>query len=229
MASARRKLRATQILVVVLVAYSGLYASRNLPVSSMLLTMIMAPVLSEVLASASENAEIASWIRVGLSRLRGFSARMQNLELHLQGHLWLILAFVLGLWACMHGGRLGTTQLINAYFDEKRFPVEAAEVIAQRHIDDPIFCPDQWGGYLIYRLYPQAKVLVDDRHDLYGDQFFKEYLRVVFVQPGWNKVLDERQVKWILVPRDSSLGTILEQTPSWKLIHQDETAMLFHR
>ena len=62
-----------------------------------------------------------------------------------------MLAFVLGLWACMHGGRVGSVQLINAYFDDKRFPVDGAEVIAQRDIREPIFCPDLWGGYLIYR------------------------------------------------------------------------------
>jgi hypothetical protein len=129
----------------------------------------------------------------------------------------------------MHGGRIGSTQLMNAYFDDKKFPVEAAEVIAQRNIREPIFCPDLWGGYLIYRLYPQAEVFVDDRHDLYGDQFFKDYLKVIFVQPDWSKILDERHVNWVLMEKNSSLGTILEQTPQWKLIHQDRTAVLFHR
>jgi hypothetical protein len=154
---------------------------------------------------------------------------MEKLELHFQGHLWLVLASVLGLWTCMHGGRLGSAQLINAYFDDKRFPVEAAEVIAQSEIREPIFCPDLWGGYLIYRLYPQTKVLVDDRHDLYGDQFFKDYLKAVFVQADWSKVLDGRHVNWVLVEKNSSLGTMLGLTSGWKLIHEDGTAVLFHR
>jgi hypothetical protein len=140
-----------------------------------------------------------------------------------------VLAFVLGLWACTHGGRVGSVQLINAYFDDKRFPVEAAEVIAERNIREPIFCPDLWGGYLIYRLYPQTKVLVDDRHDLYGDQFFEDYLKVILVQPEWSKVLDEKHVNWVLVQKNSSLGTILGLTSGWKLIHEDGTAVLFHR
>jgi hypothetical protein len=229
LASARRKPEPTQLLVILVAAFSGLYASRNLPASSMLLTLMIAPLLSETVEKASENAEIAGWLRALLSRLHRFGVRMQSLELRFQGHLWLVLAFIIGLWACMHGGRLGSTQLINAYFDDKRFPVEAAEVIAKRGIREPIFCPDQWGGYLIYRLYPQTKVLVDDRHDLYGDQFFKDYLKVVFVQPEWEKVLDERHVDWVLVQKNSSLGTILGQTSGWKLIHGDETAVLFQR
>jgi hypothetical protein len=229
LASARRKPGPTHLLVILLAAYSGLYASRNLPVSSMLLTLMVAPMLSETVARASENTEMAPWLRGLLSRVNNFGNRMEKLELRFQGHLWIVLAFVFGLWACTHGGRVGSVQLINAYFDDKRFPVEAAEVIAERNIREPILCPDLWGGYLIYRLYPQTKVLVDDRHDLYGDQFFEDYLKVVFVQPQWSNVLDEKNVNWVLVQKDSSLGTILGLTSGWKLIHEDGTAVLFHR
>jgi uncharacterized MAPEG superfamily protein len=215
--------------VILLAAYSGLYASRNLPTSSMLLTLLIAPLLSQTVAKAGENAEVAAWLRALFSRLHGFGIRMEKMEARFQGHFWLVIVFVLGLWACLHGGKVGSAQFLNAYFDDKRFPVEAAQVIADRNIHEPVFCPDQWGGYLIYRLYPQTKVLVDDRHDLYGDQFFKGYLKVIFVQPGWNKVLDEEHVNWILVQKDSSLATILEQTPDWKLFHEDGTAVLFQR
>jgi hypothetical protein len=229
LASARRPHQPARLLAILLAAYSGLYAARNLPVSSLLITLVIAPLLSETIAKARENAAIAPWLRALLSRMQSFSTRMEKLEMHFQGHFWLVLVFVLGLWACLHGGRLGSVQILNAYFDDKRFPVEAAEVIAQRDIREPIFCPDLWGGYLIYRLYPQTKVLVDDRHDLYGDQFFEDYLKVVFVQPDWSKVLDERHVNWVLVEKNSSLGTMLELTPGWKLIHGDGTAVLFHR
>jgi hypothetical protein len=229
LASARRKPGPAHLLVILLAAYSGLYAARNLPVSSMLLTLMVAPMLSETVARASDNTAMAPWLRGLLSRVNNFGTRMEKLELHFQDHLWIVFAFVLGLWACMHGGRLGSVQLMNAYFDDKRFPVEAAEVIARRDIREPIFCPDLWGGYLIYRLYPQTKVLVDDRHDLYGDQFFEDYLKVVFVQPEWSKVLDEKHGNWVLVQKNSSLGTILGLTSGWKLIHEDGTAVLFHR
>jgi hypothetical protein len=229
LASARRKPAPAQLLVILLAAYSGLYAARNLPVSSILLTLAIAPLLSDAVATAGENPAVAPWLRGLFARLHGFGMRMEVLESRLRGHLWLVLVFSLGLWACAHGGRIGSTQWINAYFDEKRFPVEAAEVIVDQNIPGPIFCPDQWGGYLIYRLYPKTKVMVDDRHDLYGDQFFKDYLKAVFVQPDWEKALDEKHVNWILVQKNSSLGTILGQTAGWKLIHEDGTAVLFHR
>jgi hypothetical protein len=229
LASVRRKVPPSHLLVILLAAYSGLYASRNLPVASMLLTLMVAPMLSETVAKGAENSEIASWLRALFSWLHGFSMRMEKLELHLEGHVWMVLVFAVGLWACMRGGRIGSEQLFNAYFDDKQFPVEAAAVIAERNIREPIFCPDQWGGYLIYRLYPQTKVLVDDRHDLYGSHFFEDYEKIMFVQTGWNKLLDEKNVNWLLLQKNSALGTILGQTPGWKLIHGDGTAVLFQR
>ena len=37
-----------------------------------------------------------------------------------------------------------------------------------------IFTHDQWGDYLIYRLYPQTKVFMDGRSDFYGTGLRKE-------------------------------------------------------
>ena len=55
LASARRKPGPTHLLVILLAAYSGLYAARNLPVSSMLLTLMIAPVLSETVATGKRE------------------------------------------------------------------------------------------------------------------------------------------------------------------------------
>jgi len=229
MATARRRPSIVHVLVILFAAYSGLYATRNLPTSSLLITLIIAPVLTESVAATANSESVSGWLRGFCSHFHAFGERVGNLEVRLQGHLWLILVFVLGFWACAHGGRIGSTQFINAYFDGKRFPVEAAEVIAQRGIHEPVFSLDYWGGYLIYRLYPQTKVVVDDRHDFYGDEFFKDYLRAVLVLPGWDNVLDKFHADWVLVPVESPLANILRLTPGWESVHEDQTAALFHR
>jgi hypothetical protein len=226
LASARARPRPTHLLVIIFAAYSGLYASRNLPTSSMLLTLIVGPVLSQTMA---ENVGLPPGMQRLFSRLRAFSERMRNLEFSFSGHLWPIALVILGLAVCLHHGRLGQRQIMNAHFDAKRFPVQAADVIAQRGIRNPIFAPDYWGGYLIYRLYPQTQVVVDDRHDLYGEQFLKYYLRVIRVAPGWDKVLDEKRITCVLVPADSSLANILKETAGWRTTHEDKVALLFQR
>lgn len=229
MAGARGKLSSARLLVLLFAAYSGFYASRNLPTSSLLITLVIAPILSQSFLEHAANCSVHSWLRNCFSRLHSFGMRMRNLELSFDSHFWLAVIFLCGLWACIFGGRLGSVQLLNAYFDEKRFPVESAEYIASHDITEPIFSQDYWGGYLIYRLYPQIKAVVDDRHDLYGDDFIRDYMKVVFTQQGWDKVLDQRNVRWILMPPDSTLANMLRLTPAWKVVHQDGTAVLFQK
>lgn len=229
LASARQRLGSSRLLVLLFAAYSGLYATRNLPTSALLITLIIAPVLSDTVAQAAKSSTMASWLRNLFSRLDSFGTRMRNLDMAFSGHVWIVLVLALGLWACMHPGRLGSTRLIDAYFDDKRFPVEASDYISDHHIQEPIFSLDYWGGYLIYRLYPETKVVIDDRHDFYGDQFIKDYLKIVLVQPSWEKTLDQMHVNWILVPRWSSLANMLRLTPNWSAVHEDGTAALFHR
>jgi hypothetical protein len=118
---------------------------------------------------------------------------------------------------------------MHSTFSAKRFPVQAANFIQARQIHDPIFCPDYWGGYLIYRLYPETKVIVDDRHDLYGEDFLKQYLDIIHVTPQWSAVLDQRHINWVLVPAQSSLANILKESPQWKPDYADGTAELFRR
>ena len=56
---------------------------------------------------------------------------------------------------------------MDARFDRKRFPVAAVtylETYAETQaVPGPLAGPDYWGGYLIYRLYPRVRMVVDDR------------------------------------------------------------------
>lgn len=226
--AATRKLSASQVLVATFAVYSGMYASRNIPVSSMLLALLIAPQLSSLVDEGTTNSGMPERVGGVLSRLRDFSARMGVLDSSLCGHAWVVVVIALGLWACALGGRLGSRQVIAAAFDGKRFPIEAVDFLSRSQIREPVFCPDYWGGYLIYRLYPQLQVAVDDRHDLYGPEFLKNYLKVIHVQPGWDEALNGMQANWVLFPKDSPLANILKEVPQWKIIYSDGRAVLFH-
>jgi hypothetical protein len=70
---------------------------------------------------------------------------------------------------------------------------------------------------------------VDDRHDFYGDDFLKGYLKIIHVEPGWDAALKETNPTWILLARNSTLTNILKEIPEWKVIYEDKTATLFQR
>jgi hypothetical protein len=227
-AIARRRAHPVHILVLLFAIYSGLFATRNLPVSSLLMVLLVAPMLSETIAGAGEGnaARGVKWI---CARIDGFGSRIRNLDAQLNWHVWLVAAFVLGLWACSHRGRVGSEQVMNAYFDPKKFPVEAVDDMAHRGVTEPIYSLDSWGGYLIYRRYPEQKVFIDDRHDFYGDAFIKDYIKITQAQPGWDKVLDHLHANLVLIPVDSSLANVMRLSAEWKSAREDQTAVLFQR
>ena len=52
---------------------------------------------------------------------------------------------------------------------------------------------------------------MDDRHNLYGEEFLKDYLKAVRLTPDWEKFLNEKKVNWVLVPSESPLANMLEE------------------
>jgi len=72
-------------------------------------------------------------------------------------------------------------------------------------------------------------VVLDDRHDLYGAEFLKDYLKIVHVEPGWDDALAKAHADWVLAPDESPLANILKQSSGWKQLHEDSTAVLFRR
>jgi hypothetical protein len=152
---------------------------------------------------------------------------MHTTESNLRGHLWPIAAVFLTCWIIAHNGNLSDRTLIHAQFDPKRFPVAAVDYISKANLKGPIFAPDQWGGYLIYRLYPQAKVVLDDRHDFYGESFLKSYLKLIHLEPGWEEFLHDHPANCLVLPRESALANILAETDNWRAIYRDDVAVIF--
>ena len=204
LAANSRKLRASEILLLIFAVYAGLYSSRNIPVSSILLAAIVGP-LTRPTSS------------------RAFQHKMSIVDSTLRGHLWPIVLTIATFVIALNGGRVGSSVLMDAHFDPQRMPVEAVNFV-QRAGMRGIFSPDYWGGYLIYRLYPHSKVTIDDRHDFYGDGFLQQYLMTIHVEPGWENFLKGRSC---LLPRKSALSAILSRTPEWKSVYSDDVAVVF--
>lgn len=226
---ARRKLAASELLLTLFAIYSGLYAARNIPVSSMLLALILAPQISGWVTGTAESAEVGEGPRGAMARLDRFGRRMLGFDSGLRGSLWTVLVVLLGLWACGHQGHLGPLQVLEARFDDTRFPVRATDFLEHSRSRGALFCPDRWGGYLIYRLYPQERVAVDDRHDFYGAEFLKRYLKIVRGEDGWETALEEMHPDWVMVPANSALASLLAESHLWTNAFQDDTAVLFRR
>jgi len=205
-----RKLKQSEVLLALFAMYAGLYAARNIPVSSILLVLLVGPLLP----------------RIGLS---GFVRRMTALDSRLRGHLWPIAAVILVLLVDLNGGRIGSKLWANAHFDPTRMPVGAVNHMEKNDQLGPVLSPDYWGGYLIYRLHPKTQVVIDDRHDLYGEQVLKSYLKMVHPGPGWDDFLRQYKVSCVVMPKTAQLTVLMNETPGWKSVYSDDLAVIFVR
>ena len=208
LAAGARKLKLSEILLALFAVYAGLYASRNIPLSSVFLVLIVGPVLPS----------LKSW---------GLVRRMSAVDSHLRGHFWPMFATAVVLLLAANGGRAGSALLMNAHFDPEKMPVEAVNFIQQSGVKVPVLSVDYWGGYLIYRLYPHNKVVIDDRHDMYGEPHLRFYLAMVRGEPGWEGLLKGHSC--LLVPRRAALAAMVSETPGWNSVYSDDVAIVFVR
>src|SRR5215469_2545562 len=123
----------------------------------------------------------------------------------------------------------GRWRVLDADFDRNCFPADAATFLAH---DGPesslrLYASWQWGGYLIYRLWPSLRVFDDGRTDFYGPRFVQEGLRAWESRPDWAEIFARYGVNATLVPVDSALATVLRERADWRLVYSDEVALMF--
>jgi hypothetical protein len=86
-----------------------------------------------------------------------------------------------------------------------------------------------WGGYLLYRLWPQDTVFIDGQTDFYGESLTREYEQVMYVNQGWETVLEKYNVDWVIVPSDTPLVNSLQDELDWIPIYHDDTASILRK
>jgi len=117
-------------------------------------------------------------------------------------------------------------QRFRSEYDPKTYPAGAIEVL-RRDPSARVFTHDEWGDYLIWRLYPAGKVFVDGRSDFYGDDFENKYIDVLNVKHDWEKILDGFGVNTILMPPSAPLSGALKESSRWRVVYDDGVALIF--
>jgi hypothetical protein len=218
----RKEAGPADVLLILFAIATGFYAYRNIPVACILLSMKTAKLAGSAESASGGGAR-------GFARVLAAASRLGHREPGVQWLLWPVVVSLVMFGACLNGGRILSQEVIRAQFDGSHLPVAAAEKLAALDPGEPVLAPDSWGGYLIYRLGPKIKPVVDDRHDLYGSVFLRDYLTVMHGAAGWQRILDGMGANWVLLPPKSALAERLRQTPAWRVVHEDSTGALFLR
>jgi hypothetical protein len=109
--------------------------------------------------------------------------------------------------------------------EAQTFPSRAVAFL-QSHPSGRIFNHYDWGGYLIWRLYPATPVFIDGRADLYGKELLDQFADTYQFKGAWQQTLHRWSIDTVLVPADSALATGLRNSPGWTVCYEDAQAIV---
>lgn len=116
---------------------------------------------------------------------------------------------------------------------EDRYPKKAVDFLLSHKFPEIMFNDFNSGSYLIGRAYPKRRVFIDGRTELYGPDFFSNYIAV---GEGKKDAIEKTIKKYALKgffltcnPRDVNNGLLkyLAYSAKWKTVYFDESAIIF--
>jgi hypothetical protein len=211
--ASRRRLAFTDFLLVSIFTYMSLLAGRNIA----LFALAVPPVLTRHAAPIFES--ISRWFAVRFST--GYTIRGKQPFLNV-----MILGLVL-LVTLVKAATIFPRQVNEQAFKDK-LPIDAVQYLKTNQKPGRIFNSYNWGGYLIWSL-PEYPVFIDGRTDLYDDELIFEWLSIMRAEQGWKEALDRYQVGTILIESKMPLARILAENQGWRLVYQDDLAVVYVR
>jgi hypothetical protein len=108
----------------------------------------------------------------------------------------------------------------------QHFPARAVAFLQTHPPSGRIFNHYDWGGYLIWKLYPSTRVFIDGRADLYGQPLLDQFAGAYQLKGDWRQTLRQWNIDTVIVPADSALATGLRSSPGWSLSYEDSQAVI---
>lgn len=201
---------ATELLSLFAFAYLGFLAGRNISLFALAAAPVLArhgypalaPIVSRVGSGRPVPARLARWLNLGL--------------------------LVIVLLGAAVKATVPLSNSRNQAVLAERAPMAAIEWIRTQHPPGPLFNSYNWGGLVVWSLYPDYPSFVDGRTDLFDQELLTDYLTAWRAAPGWEAVLDRWGIRLALLEPEAPLAFALRVT-GWEVAYQDEQAVVLQR
>jgi hypothetical protein len=200
-----RRLRPRELVSVLATLLAALRSARHIPI----FVLVAIPLLS---------ALVSDWLDAGHT----LGSRRNRLT----QRTMLVNAVVLAAFAIFVLAHVRSVVRQQRAAEEQHFPETAASFTLKNAVPSPIMNHYNWGGYLIWRLYPEYRVYLDGRADLYGDSFLDEFAASYYLKQHWREPLLKWGIRTVFLPRNAPLVTGLLSTPGWKRIYVDSQGVI---
>jgi hypothetical protein len=125
--------------------------------------------------------------------------------------------------------------------DTWKYPSGAADFLLAHNVSGRLFNTYEWGGYLIWRLWPRQRVFIDGR--ALSENLFKDYARILYNHDANGgktgaQLLDDYGIQTVVMNGfEFVTGNLYLQAAAladpqqreWKLVYRDATALVYMR
>lgn len=210
-----KRLSIASILLLVSFGVFGITSGRNIPIYIIIALPILAGCLSRLFPKFKLQLDRVNEVLPGKSQTEPFQFGYP---------------VVLSLLILVFGAVLIRFQPAlsdrNQYAPSK-YPVQAVEWLKTHPQPGRMFNDFMWGGYLLFRLWPEALVFIDGQTDFYGESLTQDYETISNGWDGWDRLLESYKVSWIIIPIRSPLADKLVGSGDWTLVYSDPTTAIY--
>jgi hypothetical protein len=229
LATGRVRARTSEWLLAFALLYLALSSQRHVPLFVLAAAPLMGRCAQAVLGLAASLLPPADRRSAAQAALRWQPMRPMGHSAGL-GAINLALLIVVGAGMIAYRALPNLRPASEAAAIKAVLPVQAADALQQTGRPARVFNYYDYGGYLIWRLYPDGgRVYIDGRVEVYGSQVFSRYLRVSYLSSGWQDVIAQAHPDAIVLPSAHPLTDILAHDPAWSLLRRDDVAATFVR
>ena len=112
------------------------------------------------------------------------------------------------------------------------FPVKAVDFLIENNIQGNVYNSIGYGGYLMWRFFPEQKVFIDGRGENYNAEFYRDYLDAHFNPEVWKKIVDRYNIDWVITEYSRDYAkkeriAHLIHNPEWALIYWDREGIVY--
>ncbi|OGN00814.1 MAG: hypothetical protein A3I26_00710 [Candidatus Yanofskybacteria bacterium RIFCSPLOWO2_02_FULL_43_10] len=211
--------RIFEILISVFVVYVGFKMLRNLPLYALASFPVLAILLTDVVQKLNlHKLEVRPQVK-----------RLSNFFKVLLSVFVIILIFLVA-----NNSYYKYTKSSRVFgFSAPNGLERAVDFVKQNKIEGPMFNNFDIGGYLIWQLYPQEKVFVDNRPEAYSVEFFNEIYKPM-QEDGekWREFSKKYGINFIffahtdLSPWGQNFFNNIVKNQEWKIVYINEDAII---
>ena len=193
----------------------GLKTSRG----SVWFGLVMAPILAEHLSATVDN----------LRKTERLSANQEGSRV--LNILFFIVILTMGVISLPWFKKILPLPPAKAGLISAETPVQATQILLDRHPPGQLFNAMSFGSYLVWAAYPQYQVFVDSRIELFSEKVWSDYLNISNANGDWEALLRDYGVNTLMLSpvEQPALIHAVQRSNEWEILYQDNSATILER